>query len=132
MSPGHTDDRDHPLRWIATTHSDCSRPGMKAPMGTVGDSQYSRLASSGVEAVPVVNRRDPRALRSAPTADAAARAGGCLLTHGGGRDDGSACHFLAPFDDLPSAAVGVADCAGGSIASAALILRIDGPSSSSR
>jgi hypothetical protein len=29
-----------------------------------------------VEAIPVVNRRDPRALRSAPAADAAARAGG--------------------------------------------------------
>jgi hypothetical protein len=28
------------------------------------------------EAVPVVNRRDPRATRRAPTADAAARAGG--------------------------------------------------------
>ena len=35
-----------------------------------------------VEAVPVVNWRDPRVLRSAFTADAAARAGGGLLTHG--------------------------------------------------
>ena len=68
---------------IATTRYDASRPlarwiatSMKAPLGTVGDSQYSRLASSGVEAVPVVNRRDPRAPRSAPTAVAAARAGG--------------------------------------------------------
>ena len=55
------------------------------------------------------------------------------MTHGGGRDDRSARHFLAPLDGFPSAAgVGVAGCADGSIASAALILRIDGPSSSSR
>ena len=71
----HYDDRDHPLRRIATTCYDRLRP-VKAPLGPLGDSQYSQMASSGVEAVPVVNRRDPRALRSAPTADAAARAGG--------------------------------------------------------
>ncbi len=68
LRPPATTHRDHSLRWIATS--------MKAPLGTLGDSQYSRSASSAVEAVPVVNRRDPRALRSAPTADAAARAGG--------------------------------------------------------
>ena len=62
------DNRDRLFRLIATS--------LKAPLGTIGDSQYSRLASSGVEAVPVANRREPRALRSAPTADAAARAGG--------------------------------------------------------
>jgi hypothetical protein len=74
-SSAHYDDCDHPLRSIATTCYDRLRP-VKAPLGPLGDSQYSEMASSGVEAVPVVNRRDPRALRSAPTADAAARAGG--------------------------------------------------------
>ena len=63
----HYDDCDHLLRSIATS---------EGAVGSICDSQYSRLASSAVEAVPVVNRRDPRALRSAPTADAAARAGG--------------------------------------------------------
>ena len=71
----HYDDCDHPLRSIATTCYDRLRP-VKAPLGPLGDSQYSEMASSAVEAVPVVNRRDPRALRSAPTADTAARAGG--------------------------------------------------------
>jgi len=75
LLPAHYDDRDHPLRRIATTCYDRLRP-VKAPLGPLGDSQYSCLASSALEAVPVVNRRGPRALRSALTADAAARAGG--------------------------------------------------------
>jgi hypothetical protein len=44
--------------------------GVTDAVGHRGDSQYSRVASSWVEAVPVVNGRDPSAPRSAPTADA--------------------------------------------------------------
>jgi hypothetical protein len=51
------DDRDHPFRSIANQY----------------DSAIT--VPSGVAAVPVVNRRDPRALRSASTVDAAAHAG---------------------------------------------------------
>jgi hypothetical protein len=59
---------------IATTAMiDCDQCDGR-PLGKVGASQDWRLASSALLAVPVVNRRDPRALRSAP--DAAARAGG--------------------------------------------------------
>ena len=58
--------------------------------------------------------------------------GRCLLTHGGGRWAGDALHFFAPLGGLASAAVVVAGNAVGSLASAALILRIDGPSSSRR
>jgi hypothetical protein len=51
--------------------------------------------------VPVVNRRGPRALRSdRHESDAAARVGGPLLTHGGGRDAGHHGHFLPPLADL--------------------------------
>ena len=85
-----------------------------------------------MEAVPVVNRRGPGALRSAPKADAAARVGGFLLTHGGGRAGRSGRHIFAPLEGLGSAAAGVGGGGGGMPASAALILRIDGPSSSSR
>ena len=74
-------------------------------------------------AVPVVNRRAPRALRSAPSADAAARAEGPLLIHGGGRGGRSAAHFLAPLGGLPSMAVVVAGDVVCSVASAALSLR---------
>jgi hypothetical protein len=45
---------------------------------------------------------------------------------------GDALHFFAPSGGLASAAVVVAGDAVGSLASAALILRIDGPSSSRR
>ena len=75
----HSDDGDQPFRRIATTHSDRSRPvwcGVKAPLDAFADFSVRASASSAVEPVPVVNRRDPRATRSAPTADAAARAGG--------------------------------------------------------
>ena len=58
--------------------------------------------------------------------------GRSLLTHGGGRDDGSGPHFLTPLGGLPSAAVAATGGTAGSVASLALILRIDGPSSSSR
>ena len=124
---------------IATTRYDRSRPLIpgdrdqcEGAVGSLGHSQYSQLTSSGLEAVPVVNREGPARAAECHTADAAARAGGALLTHWGGRDDGSAHHFLAPLDDLSSAAVGIGGCAGDWIASVALILRIDGPSSSSR
>jgi hypothetical protein len=73
------------------------------------------IASSTAWAVPVVNRRDPRALRSALMADAA---------HGGGRWTGDALHFFAPFGGLPSAAV-VETGAVGSVASPDLSLRIE-------
>jgi hypothetical protein len=58
LRPPATIDCDHLLRSIATSEG--------AVGATFGDSQYSGLASREVEAVPVVNRRDPRALRSAP------------------------------------------------------------------
>jgi len=60
---------------IVTTRSDGSRPPVPidrdqcdGAVRCICWSQGSRLASSAVEAVPVVNRRNPRALRSAPTA----------------------------------------------------------------
>ena len=51
-----------------------------------GHCRPSELAAHSGDrgTVPVVNRRDPRAPRRAPIADAAVRAGGFLLTHGGG------------------------------------------------
>ena len=51
-----------------------------------GHCRPSELAAHSGDrgTVPVVNRRDPRAPRRAPIADVAVRAGGSLLTHGGG------------------------------------------------
>jgi hypothetical protein len=60
------------------------------------------------------------------------RARECLLTHGGGRHGESAPHFFAPLGQLRSAAIVATGGVGVSLASPALSLRIDGPSSSSR
>jgi hypothetical protein len=63
----HSDGREHLFRLIAA--------GVTVPSGAFADLSVF-VRRQAVEAVPVLNRRDPRALRSAPTADAAARAGG--------------------------------------------------------
>ena len=64
-----------------------------------------------------------------PMADAAARAGGaCWPTRAAG-DGRCMPHFFAPLRDLASAAGGAAESA---VVSLDLILRIEGPSSSSR
>ena len=73
---------------IATTYSDGSRPPvpidcdqcvarvLTAPLDDGGDVSLLMAGQARREAVPVVNRRDPRVTRSALTAGAAARAGG--------------------------------------------------------
>ena len=53
----------------------CGVGEVSAPLDAFLISVFSPRSST-CEAVPVVNRRDPRATRSAPWADAAARAGG--------------------------------------------------------
>jgi hypothetical protein len=58
--------------------------------------------------------------------------GRCLLTHGGGGDARPARHRFAPLGGLPSDAVVATGEVAGSVASLALSLRIDGPSSSRR
>src|ERR1700681_4549744 len=70
----HSDDRDHPFRRIATTCSDRSRPVwrgvLRAPLDDGGDVSLLWVGQARREAVPVVNRRDPRVTRSALTAGA--------------------------------------------------------------
>jgi hypothetical protein len=66
-------DRDHLFRTIAT--SSAARV-LTAPLDDGGDVSLLGVGQARREAVPVVNRRDPRATRRALTADAAARAGG--------------------------------------------------------
>jgi hypothetical protein len=64
--PAHYDDCDHPLRSIATSCYDRLRP-VKAPLGPLGvilSILWWRQARW--EAVPVVNRRDPRAAEWPP------------------------------------------------------------------
>jgi len=68
----HTDDRDHPFRSIATSVARV----LTAPLDDGGDVSLLVARQARREAVPVVNRRDPRVTRSALTAGAAARAGG--------------------------------------------------------
>ena len=65
-------DRDHLFRSIATSAARV----LTAPLDDGGDVSLLWVGQARREAVPVVNRRDPRATRSALTADAAARAGG--------------------------------------------------------
>ena len=69
---GHTDDRDHLFRSIATSVARV----LTAPLDDGGDVSLLMAGQARREAVPVVNRRDPRVTRSALTAGAAARAGG--------------------------------------------------------
>ena len=69
---GHTDDRDHLFRSIATSVARV----LMAPLDDGGDVSLLMAGQARREAVPVVNRRDPRVTRSALTAGAAARAGG--------------------------------------------------------
>ena len=79
VAAAHSDDRAQSFRRIATTWSNRLRPVARAVdrrREVHLQSQACRWSSSGREAVPGVNRRDPRALRSALTADEAARAGG--------------------------------------------------------
>jgi hypothetical protein len=66
-------DRDHLFRTIAT--SSAARV-LTAPLDDGGDVSLLGVGQARREAVPVVNRRDPRATRSALMADAAACAGG--------------------------------------------------------
>ena len=68
----HSDDRDHLFRSIATSVAWV----LVAPLDVDGDVSLLWVGQARQEAVPVVDRRDPRATRSAHTADAAARAGG--------------------------------------------------------
>ena len=65
-------DRDHLFRSIATSVTRV----LVAPLDVAVDVSLPRVGQARQEAVPVVNRRDPRAPRSALTADAAARVGG--------------------------------------------------------
>jgi hypothetical protein len=65
-------DRDHLFRSIATSVARV----LTAPLDDGGDVSLLKVGQARREAVPVVNRRDPRATRSALTAGAAARAGG--------------------------------------------------------
>jgi starch synthase len=65
-------DRDHLFRSIATS----AALVLTAPSDDGGDVSVLAVGQARGEAVPVVNRRDPRATRRALTADAAARAGG--------------------------------------------------------
>jgi len=65
-------DRDQLFRLIATRAARV----LRAPLDDGGDVSLLCVGQAPREAVPVVNRRDPRATRSALTADAAARAGG--------------------------------------------------------
>ena len=65
-------DRDHLFRSIATSVARV----LTAPLDDSGDVSLLKVGQARREAVPVVNRRDPRATRSALTAGAAARAGG--------------------------------------------------------
>ena len=65
-------DRDHLFRSIATSVARV----LLAPLDVAVDVSLPRAGQARQKAVPVVNRRDPRATRSALTADAAARAGG--------------------------------------------------------
>jgi len=65
-------DRDHLFRSIATSVARV----LVAPLDVAVDVSLPRVGQARQEAVPVVNRRDPRATRSALTADAAARVGG--------------------------------------------------------
>src|SRR2546430_7494557 len=70
--PGIPTDRDHPFRSIATSVARV----LTAPLDEDGDVSLLSVGQARREAVPVVNRRDPRATRRAQIADAAARAGG--------------------------------------------------------
>src|SRR2546423_1561692 len=82
----HSDDRDRPSDRSATC-SDRSRPGpvvLTAPLDDSGDVSLLFVGQARPEAVPVINRRDPRVARSALTADVAAR-GRSLLIHPGHR-----------------------------------------------
>ena len=65
-------DRDHLFRSIATSVARV----LVAPLDVVVDVSLPRVGQARQEAVPVVNRKDPRATRSALTAEAAARVGG--------------------------------------------------------
>ncbi|MGE5771900.1 MAG: helix-turn-helix domain-containing protein [Hyphomicrobiales bacterium] len=65
-------DRDHLFRLIATSVARV----LLAPLDGAVDVSLARAGQARQEAVPVVNRRDPRATRSALTADGAARVGG--------------------------------------------------------
>jgi hypothetical protein len=65
-------DRDHLFRSIATSVARV----LTAPLDDGGDVSLLWIGQARQQAVPVVNRRDPRATRRALTADAAARAGG--------------------------------------------------------
>ena len=65
-------DRDQLFRSIATSVARV----LRAPLDDGGDVSLLFARQARREAVPVVNRRDPRAARSALMADAAARAGG--------------------------------------------------------
>jgi hypothetical protein len=65
-------DRDQLFRSIATSAARV----LRAPLDDGGDVSLLFARQARREAVPVVNRRDPRATRSALMADAAARAGG--------------------------------------------------------
>jgi hypothetical protein len=129
----HSDDADQPFQRIPISHSDRSRSvwcGVSAPLDAFL-FQCSVVASSTVEPVPVVNRRDPRATRSDPPSQTQRRARevpvdprGRAVGHGG--------HFLIPFVGLVDKALALSAAFAGAVASAASGFRIDGPSSANR
>src|SRR5580692_11552551 len=79
-------DRDHLFRSIATSVARV----LTAPLDDGGDVSLLKVGQARREAVPVVNRRDPRVTRSALTAGAAARAGGPCWPTGAGGELGTA------------------------------------------
>ena len=122
----HSDDADQPFQRIPISHSDRSRSvwcGVSAPLDAFL-FQCSVVASSTVEPVPVVNRRDPRATRSDPPSQTQRRARevpvdprGRAVGHGG--------HFLIPFVGLVDKALALSAAFAGAVASAASGFRID-------
>ena len=61
---------------LQSEKTDSERVYLTAPLDDGGDVSLLAVGQARGEAVPVVNRRDPRATRRALTADAASRAGG--------------------------------------------------------
>jgi hypothetical protein len=76
----HSGDPDQPFQAIPITHSDRSRSVWRgvprAPLDAFRDLSVACRCQVRREAIPVVNRRDPRTTRSAPMRRVAACVGG--------------------------------------------------------